>query len=188
MFADINKFTDKLIQYGITAEHFFVLYLIDTRDTINLKKYMDVFGKLNSQIIIDLIEKNYILNTNPKGKTFDLGSLVVTLEYAEEEVKSLTEDELFDQLLDVYPKHVIVNGTKYPTTGLSLSDMTLAKKAYIKEIGENKVLHYEVLSLIKEWKQKVGEVAPFKIDKFITSKYWNELRNEKDNGIKPRIY
>lgn len=188
MFTDISKFTDKLVQLGLTAEQYFVLFLIDTRDVVNLKKYIEGNGKFDKNIFTDLLDKGYLLNTHPTSKSLDLGNLVVTLEFAEENVKEISEEEAYEQLLDAYPKFVEVGGTKYPSTGLNLSDSNLACKAYAKEIKNNKLLHAEILSLLRIWKQSVGEFAPFKIDKFITSKYWTELRTKNDTEIRPRIY
>lgn len=188
MFTDISKFTDKLVKYELTAEQYFILYLIENRDVNNLKKYINKNGLFDGKVVHQLIEKGYLLNTDPKSERFDLANLVVTFEFIESEAEILTDEEAWEQLLDEYPKFVEVNGTKYPSTGLNLQDSIQAEKLYKKEIEKNKVLHAEILVLLKRWKKDIGESAPFKIDKFITSKYWIELRNLDNNANKPRIY
>lgn len=188
MFTDINKFTDSLVKYELTAHQFFILYLIDTEDLPNLNKYINSLGKFDGNDIQVLLDKGYVINTNPNDKHFNLGSLVVTLEYAEEKVEGQSDIDLFEELLDAYPPYVIVNNVKYSTKGLSFQDEEKARIFYIKEIRKSKVLHAEILSLIRKWRDIVGDVAPFKIDKFLTSRHWIELRNITENHVRPRIY
>lgn len=185
MIYDVNKFTDYLVQLQLTPTQFFICWLIERRDLENLEKYLRGVGKFDSEDFTLLIDRGYLINTDPKGKYFNAANLVVTLEFKE---MLVDEDEAFDELLDAYPKYVVVDNNKFPTTGLTLQDHLLAKQEYHKVIKNNKMLHLEILRLITEWKKTVGENAPFKIDKFITSKYWKELNKESDYVQKPRIY
>lgn len=186
MFGNLTEITNNLVALGINAHQFYILQLIDTRDIDNLKKYIGTFGKFDSDDFKLLLDKGYILNVNEKAKTLDLSNLVVTLDY--KELAILPDEDAFEQLLDIYPKNVIVNNVKYPSTGLSIQDYQAVEKIYLKQISKSKFQHSENLRLIGKWKEDVGENAPFKIDKFVTGNYWEVLKEAEKNGTKIRIY
>lgn len=186
MIYDVERFTDYLVQLKLTPTQFYICWLIEQRDTDNLEKYLKGVGKFDSEDFIYLIDKGYLIDVNPKGKEFTTGNLIVTLEFKE---MLVDEEEAFDELLNIYPKFVTVNGVRFPTTGFTLHEHLLAKQAYQKVIKNNKYLHVKILSLIDTWKKSIGENAPFKVDKFITSKYWEQLEGKVDEYVqKPRNY
>lgn len=185
MIYDVDKFTDFIIKMQLTPTQFFICWLLERNDVGNLKRYIDAFGKLEEKDLEYLIvDKGYIVNTAPQSRYLDVNSLFVSIDFKESIL--IDEDEAFEQLRDAYPKYVQVNGTKFPSTGLTLSDHTVLNEMYAKEIKNNKFRHEQILNLVEKWKETVGENAPFKIDKFITSKYWKELEIKKDE--RPRIY
>lgn len=186
MFGNLTEITNNLVALEINAHQFYILQLIDTRDIENLKKYIKTFGKFDTDDFKVLLDKNYIINVNEKAKTLDLNNLVVTLDY--KELAILPAEDAFEQLLEVYPKHVIVNNTKYPSTGLNIQDFKEVERIYLKQISKSKLLHTEILRLIGKWKDDVGENAPFKIDKFVVGSYWDALKEAEKNGTKIRIY
>jgi hypothetical protein len=185
MIYEIDKFTDYLVKLQLTANQFFILWLIDNKDIKNLEKYIKGIGKFDSEDMITLVDKGYLVNTNPNSSSFDLYSLAVTLEFKEMVIEP---EHAYDELLDVYPRYVEVQGKKWPSTGLTFSEESMARDAYSKVIKKNRLLHIKILGLIKEWKEVIGESAPFKVDKFITGKYWLELEESKIKNVKPRIY
>lgn len=185
MIYEVDKFTDYLVDTKLTPTQFYICWLLDRRDLKNLEKYLKGVGKFDSHDFMHLIERGFLINTDPNGKSFDANSLVVTLEFKE---MLIDEDEAFEELLLIYPKYVVVENRKFPTTGLTMTEHDLARKAYHRAIKNNKFLHVKIIRLIEEWKRKIGESAPFKIDKFITGKYWNELENEGQNEQRPRVY
>lgn len=185
MIYEVDKFTDYLVDTQLTPTQFFICWLLERRDLDNLSKYLKGVGKFDGHDFQYLIDKGYLVNTDPNCKEFNASNLVVTLEFKE---MLIDEDDAFEELLDIYPKYVAVDGRRFPTTGLTLSDHLLAKQAYHSTIKNNKFLHIRIINTIKTWKDKIGEDAPFKIDKFITSRYWLELEKDTNHAEKPRIY
>ncbi len=186
MIYEIDKYTDYLIKLDINANQFYLCWLLYTKDYDNLKKYVDRFGNFNEGDIKDLIDKGLLLNTNPNANSFNTKSLYVALPFAEEII--VEPDDAWDELMEAYPREVIVNNTKYPSTGLKWEEEKELKQSYTKEINKNKFLHRSIIKLVKEWGERNGGYAQFKIDKFITSKYWRELKKQGENHAKPRLY
>jgi len=186
MIYEIDKYTEFLCNYKITANQFYICWLLYTKDYTNLKKYVATFGKFEEDEIKDLIERDFLVNTNPKATAYNVQCLFVTVDFADKII--IEPDDAFDELMEHYPKFVVVNGNKYPATGLNWQDEKGLREAYGKEIKKNKFLHNTVIELLKEWKEQNGGYALFKIDKFITSKYWKELKQAKENHVRPRIY
>lgn len=186
MIYEIDKYTDYLCDMGISANQFYFCWLLYTKDYKNLKKYINRFGNFEENEIKDLIDRGIVLNTNPKATAFNTESLHVGLDFAEQII--IEPEEAFDELMESYPKFVVVNNNKFPATGLNWQDERGLREAYSKEIKKNKFLHRSIIELLKEWKEANGGYALFKIDKFITSKYWRELKQAKENHVKPRIY
>jgi len=186
MIYEIDKYTDYLCDLGINPNQFYICWLLYTKDYKNIRKYIDKFGNFDTEDLKGLIDKGYVISSNPNALAFNTSSLFVGLDFAEKII--IEPEEAFDELLSVYPKYVMVNNVKYPSTGLSFSDEKGLRELYTKELKKNKFLHKSIIESVKKWGEDNSGYAPFKIDKFITSRFWKELKKAEENNVKPRYY
>lgn len=185
---EADRVTELICKHKITPTQVYVLWLLYTGDTANMKKYMDVFGGFERQDFEDLETKGLIIWTNREAMAYRTTDLVVTVEFAEE-LASINPDDAYEELSSAYPAHLLVNGTKIPAKTLKWEELVAAEKAYKQAISKKKFLHQRVLMALNKWKEQNNGYATIKIDKFIHGRYWEEIEKEEDNGTaKPSYY
>lgn len=187
MIYETEKYVDLLIKLGITPNQFFICWTLYNKQFGLLKRYIDMAGVFKAEDVDVLVAKDLILLTtdNPKLR-YDVVNMVVTLQFAEEIV--IDEDTAWEELFKAYPNHLLVNSTKYPAKGLTISDERACEQKYGELLKKNKFLHTRIITLIERWKQDNNGYATMKIDKFLVSKYWEELDKSENTGLKPRMY
>lgn len=186
MIYEIDKYTDFLCNAKINPTQFFICWLLHNKDYKNLKKYLELVGVFNKEDFKDLIDKGYLLNSNPNATSYDIINLFVTPEFAEYII--IEEDEAFEQLMEAYPDYVLVNGRRFPAKGLKLDEEKGVRELYGKIIKKNKFLHFDIITITKEWKVATNNEATIKIDKYVVSRYWEQIRNSNESTNKPRIH
>ena len=181
-----DKVNELICKYKITPNQVYILWLLYTKDWTNIQNYIDIHGSFNTQDFVELEEKSLIVNTNPEGR-YSTAHLCVMLEFVEERA-DIDPEDLWEEFFDIYPGHLVVNGTKIPAKTLKFEEEKGVKAAYIKAISKNKFLHQNILVLTNKWKEANGGYATIKIDKFVIGRYWEEISKQENEQPKSRIY
>lgn len=187
MIYEIDKYTDYLCKHKITPNQFYILWLIYTKDSTNIKKYLASMGNFPREDFDVLVEKGLLIHFNKQAKEYDIINLYVSPEFAESVL--IEPDDAWSELFDTYPSHLIVNGNKVPAKTLNYTDSKGVEEAYTKIIKKNKFLHARVIASVNVWKEANNGNATIKIDKFVMGKYWEEIERTTDSGTaKPSYY
>lgn len=186
MIYEIDKYTDVLCKGKITPNQFYICWLLYTKDDVNLQKYINMKGGLDTADLQDLIDKGFILNSNPKALAFSTANLFVSLEFGE--LVLIESEDAWDELFNAYPAYLIVNQNKIPAKTFTFTDERLAKEAYTNILKKNKFLHKRIIEAVEKYKEQNSGYATIKLDKFITGKHWEEIDKQDEQQSRPRIY
>lgn len=184
MIYETEKYVDILVKLGITPNQFFICWVLYNRQYELLAKYIEMNGVFKKEDIDGLVNKDLILLT--KAGSYDIGEMVVTQEFAEEMI--IEPEEAWEQFFNTYPNMLVVNNIKYAAKGLSISDELACVTKYTELLKKNKYLHIRIVNAVEKWKKDNNGYATMKIDKFLTSKHWEELEKSENTNAKPRLY
>lgn len=185
---ETDRVSELISKYKITPTQVYILWLLYTEDVTNIKSYIQVHGAFKEEEFKDLINKGLLLHVNRDALSYRTVDLVVTLEFAEELAKIDPEDA-YDELFDVYPAHLLINGNRIPAKTLTFPDEKACRESYKKAISKDRFVHQKILAAVNKWKDQNNGYAKIKIDKFVAGKYWEEIDKQEDDGIaKPSYY
>lgn len=184
---ETDKISELICKHKISPTQVYILWLLYTEDSVNIKKYIQVFGNFQRKDIEQLEEKGLLLWTNREATSFRTTDLTVMLEFAE--AVMVNPDEAYDELFQVYPSWLRINDKKVPAKGLQFQDEKAAREFYKNLISKNKYLHQRILVAVNKDKEANDGYARVKIDKFLTGRLWESIEEEKDSGTaKPSYY
>jgi hypothetical protein len=184
---ETDRVTELICKHKITPTQVYILWLLYTSDNANIEKYIQVFGGFEEKDFKDLESKGLILHTNRNAGSYIASDIVVTLEFAEELAK-IDPDEAYEELFNVYPDHLLINGSRVPAKTLKHDEQQAVEKAYKKAISKSKFLHVRVLAAVNKWKEENNGYAKIKIDKFVIGRYWETIEKEDNDRGDIRIY
>lgn len=162
--------TEFLIKNKLSATQFVALYLIKEREIDLLMKFLKETDTLDNfiQSISKLIKQGFILDY--RADMYDFKYLEVNDKF----VQLVSGGDLFQELIEYYPKSVIRPDGR---VDYLLTDLPKAKKTYTKLTQNNKALHQHIIQCLKEEieeKEDGGGLAYMKrLPKWISEKSWN---------------
>lgn len=185
MFVDFNLYVKYLSDHKMTADQFAYCWMIYHKDMNNIEKYVRAVGPFSQQKILDLMERGYILTSNPGSSDLYLGELVVTPKFTDQILFDIGyEEEVLDDFIRIYPPFVMVQGTRYSTTSI---DRESISRYYVNQVlKRDKIKHKMIIEKTKKVVKlmEIGEIAIVKLDKFIRGHQWNiPLEGEGDKQI-----
>ncbi len=122
---------------------------------------------INSDMIDNLLTKGYIKPfAIQNAPLFDPTNYEVTQTI--EKYFLFNTDEAIEQLVEVYPKSIVIDGKQIP---LILLDHDLMGEVYSKAINYSLKKHKEILSLISSNSDNIN----FKLENFIRGRMWKDL-------------
>jgi hypothetical protein len=179
MISDISKYVDFLTEHEISEHQFLLLWLIHTKDIVNIKKYKKVFKEFNTEAIVDLIDRGWIDDfglVKDNMRTYNIYDFMVTETFTKAVI--VDEEDAYEELKKVYPKWFNIGGNRIPAiTG----DPRLIAKEYWKCHKGNKLIHQKIVEITK--KALEGKPPPVKIENYILNRMW-ELLEEDTQGSK----
>lgn len=184
---ETDKVNELICKYKINPTQIYILWLLYTEDEKSIEKYIEVFGNFKEDDFKELVDKGLLIWTNRKAESYINKDLVVTLELVEELDKKDPRDA-YDELFEMYPAWLVINGKKIPSKTLTFSDEKSIIEAYGKIISKGKFLHKKILALTNKYKEMNDGNAIVKIDKYVTGRLWEEIDKEGDNGIARTSY
>jgi len=96
----------------------------------------------------------------------------------------IDEEDSYEELCQVYPKWLLINGSKVPAiTG----DPVKIAKDYLKCHKKNRIAHERVINITKNW-FKSKPYAQEKIENYILNRRWNLYEEELTKGSKENIF
>lgn len=186
MIYETRKYINILNKLQITPSQFLFCWLLYNKQWEELKAYFNGGNKFSVEEIDDLDDKGIIHNMARAGDKIIPAHILITELFNQEMI--ISPDDAWEELMDKYPPKVMVNSVAFASKGITLSDEKELKERYTQYIKGNLPLHRQILALIEKWKEKNNGYAQFKIDKFITSKYWKDLETERDNNAGTALY
>ena len=179
MFIDFNRYIQCLVDKKLTPNQYIICHLIYHRDLNNMKKYVDSVGKFNKKDIEYLIDKGYLLSTNPNN-VGDFISLVATKLFSDTII--IDEEEAFEEVLDIYPDFFYINRSKVASK--ACSNILEVEKYYYKLIKGDRFKHESIIEKSKKVIRMMeeGKLNWHKIDKFILGQMWKLADKEKLEG------
>lgn len=180
MITDIDKYVDFLTENKITEHQFLILWLVHTKDEKNIIRYKRAFGQFNIDQVRDLIEKRFIddFGTIKDGKIeFNIYNFVVTDKFSEKVI--VDEEDAYLELCSIYPKWMVVKGTKWP---MIKGDPYKIAKEYYKSHKGNKLSHQRVLNITQQYFS--NHPVQGNIEDYILNRRWNLLEDEIVVGSK----
>ena len=183
---ETSRISELISKYRISPTQIYILWMLYTKDDKAIEEYIKVFG-FKKEDFKELIDKGLLLHTNSKAESYITTDLVVTLELVEHLVK-IEPDEAYEELFQLYPAFLNINGKDVSAKGLTFSDEKAAKAAYASIISKDRFLHKRILEAVVKYKKDNNGYATVKIDKFLTSRLWEDLENKTDDTVRPSYY
>lgn len=134
--------TEKMYKFGIDANEYALLQLIQTRMLSSAKKFVDNVPALTFSTLEKLTNKRLIHHSHLLGEKLDVSKIAVRSTFTGEANKN----DLFEEFLLVFPGKVIrPDGTAdYLKTELNKS-----KKLYTQLVKKDEVLHKQIMACLK---------------------------------------
>lgn len=187
MFINDKKFVDVLCKYGLTPTQYFFAYMIHKGQYEELFRYCQTVDLIELEDIQLLEEKGFIIDTNKFSE--DLGRLTT---YSKKYICTSSfldlimreTDDLFEELLDMYPVFINVEGSRYPARSTNAGEKGQYSTAelYKKYIKGDLELHKKVLDLV-EWAKNNDQIG-CGLAKFVAGKRWEELQELKSGNAR----
>lgn len=181
IFVETEKYVDFLVKHKLTPSQFMFCYLKASYDMTSFRKYIKEVGPFRMEEIKDLITKGYLEDfnaTNPNGTKQDyVDSYIVTPKFHKEIF--IETEQAGEELWKAFPPFIHINSTRVSARSC---DKEVLIKSYCKKIKNNKNIHEEVLSLLKQAVER-NEIK-MGIEKWVGSEQWNilkELYNKDSN-------
>lgn len=184
MIINIKKVIEICVKFKITIEDFFFLYLISTRDTANMRMYVNHIDGFSDKFMTRLEKKGLLLDmTTYKSKDdfYEDGSKRVMLHNLhttpdfdtalESAGEAIDLQEAYDELMDVYPYEITgTNGQKYNArTGTYETN----SEKYLKYIKRNPDEHETIVAATKYGRD--NNLIKMGLEKYIATRYWGSL-------------
>lgn len=130
---------------------------------------------ISREMIDNLLRKNYIRSYDTLNTpTFDPTYYEVTEKI--EKYFIFNTDEAIEQLVEVYPKSIIIDGKQIP---LILLDHDILGDVYSKAINYSLKKHKEILTIITSNSDNIN----FKLENFIRGRMWKDLSTTNTNKV-----
>lgn len=149
MITDIDKYVEFLTENKLSEHQFLILWLVHTKDEVNIRKYRQSFGQFNIDQVIDLIQTGWIDDfglIKDNYKTFNIYDFVVSNKFSNRVV--IDEEDAYQELCAVYPPFMDVKGVKWP---MIKGDPYQNAKDYYKYHKSNKLKHQEAVEITKAY-------------------------------------
>jgi hypothetical protein len=169
IFVETEKFINFLVKHQLTPNQFMFCFIKATYDMNSFRKYIKSVGAFKSEEIKDLITKGYIEDFNDKGRDY-IDSYLVTPKFTKEIF--IETEQAGEELWATYPPFITINTSR--VSARSCDKDTLIK-TYCKRIKNNKNIHEEIISLLKEAISK--DEIRMGIEKWVGSEQWNNLKD-----------
>jgi len=170
MIPNFNLYIRFLADKKITMNQFGFLWMIYHRDEKNLTLYQKEVGAFSMKSIEDLVDRGYLMHTNPNADKLYMGEFVTTPLFSEQ---ILIDDEVgaLKEIIAVYIPFFIIHGKKQLTTSV---DKPALAKIYHKRIGGDMIKHRIIVEKTKKVAEMMRseELNPMKIDKYIIGEGW----------------
>ena len=178
---DINRYVDFITENKISEHQFLILWLVHTKDEENVAKYRKVFDQFKPEEIIDLIDRGWIEDfdiVKNGERSFNIYNFIITDKFTE--VVYIDTFDAGDELIKVYPNWLMIDNRRISAKSC---DHDLLAQRYAKIIKNNRQKHEDIVRLIRKMKEK-SEFAKIGIEKFVSSRHWNLLKEEleEDSG------
>jgi len=171
----IPDFIRLLSKYQINEHQFIICWIIHTKDTATMYKYLNEVSHIRQDDIEDLLDRGIVLNT-ARTRTYELDCMTLNGEFADglflfdakeagEELWRMFPVRFYTRTGDIFPAKTVRNRTKL-------------LESYVRNgIGYNANEHDRVLKLTTLYLQMVhdGELLGMGIEKYIESKYWEQV-------------
>lgn len=177
MISDVDKYVSFLADNHITEHQFLILWLVYTKDTANIKKYKQSFGDFDYQAIQYLIDSGWLDDFGIAGQAreYNIYDFIVTEKFMK---VVIDEEDAYKELCDVYPKWMVVKGTKWP---MIKGDPEENAKHYKRFHKNNRLVHDRVIRITKEY-FKTNPVQSNILD-YIQNRRWELLDAELKQGV-----
>jgi hypothetical protein len=184
IFVETDKFINFLVKHNMTANQFMFCYLKANYDIAHFKKYATnrknyvaeakaegrtvPGGVISSDELKDLVHRGYLEDFNDKGRDY-IDSYLVTPKFTKE--MFIETEQAGEELWATYPPFITINTSR--VSARSCDKDTLIK-TYCKRIKNNKKIHDEIITLLKEAISK--DEIRMGIEKWVGSEQWNNLK------------
>lgn len=173
---DVKRYTEYLCRLDnkVDSNGFYFLILVWKRDveSNNLlkKRKRKIIDKEQLEYLIETAE--YIeWDSNTISKSINEVSItdfVVTKKF----LNLITVDSraAFKELQEIYPKYCVIQGKKINARNLTLEE---GERTYEEVIKNDRLLHFKIIEIVKDYKRYFGEEAPKSLKNFIKLKEWD---------------
>lgn len=179
MLVNFDLYVRFLADKKMTMNQFGFLWMIYHRDEKNLVLYQKEVGPFSNKAIKDLIDRGYLVQTNPNSDKLYMGELLATPAFSGQ---ILIDDPraALDELIDVYIPYFMIHGKKQLTTSV---DKDVLAKTYHRKLGGDRIKHRIIVEKTKKVAEMMrrDELNPMKIDKYIIGEGWTAADLEDDD-------
>lgn len=177
---DVKRFTEYLCRLDskVDANGFYFLVLVWKQDVES-----NNLLKKNKKKIIDKEQLEYLIETAKyidwaNNDSKPLEKVTITDFFVTEQFLKLIAIDMktaFKELYDSYPKHVQIENRKVNARNLNFDE---GEVLYNKAINGDRLLHFKIVEIVKEYNKVFDGVAPKSLKNFIKLQewdYWQEI-------------
>jgi len=185
---------DKLCDFKLSLEEYFILYSVFYNKVSILKKYTSNIKPIKTNVFLELRDKGYIVLKDEQVITFANMLKTDKLKLIFDPLDDVDFTNLFNELLKTYPKSIktLTGGRRFLHNNLQGCKNTYKEILFDKKLNiYNKELHDNILKCIKiYYKEHVKdnrEVFLQLLSTFLNQKTWEQYLDEDKKSVKPII-
>lgn len=183
---DLNTILNICIAYNLTFDEFFLVYMTflaqDEEDHAEyLNKWFSNGGKERLRTLFNSLKDKGIIIKSYNPTSYNPNEIEFNKHFLKGWLKQ--SGEMGQELFDLYPSFVEVNGKFYSLKNISKKFYSLDEFYfyYSVTIGHNPEKHKEIIKILEWAKEK--NLINFGILEFIASQKWIMFKEMKDKGI-----
>lgn len=177
---DVKRFTEYLcrLDSNVDANGFYFLVLVWKQDieSNNLlkKKQKKIIDKEQLEYLIETAKYIDWANTDSKPlNKVSITDFIVTEHFLK--LIAIDMRTAFKELYESYPKHVQIENRKVNARNLNFDE---GEVIYDKAINGDRLLHFKIIEIVKEYNKIFNGIAPKSLKNFIKLQewdYWQEI-------------
>lgn len=168
---DLDRYTEFLVEHKLSPNQLYFLLCKVHGKSNRLIAYSKEVGGLPFFELKDLEDKGFVVISKPKEEFSNVSLNDIYLTPSVKAILRFDISEYCKQFFKVYPSWMIIDNRKVT---LKAVEYHLLEKQYAECINGDFNVHNKICAYVKKLKAQNNGMGSMRIDKFLTSKLWED--------------
>jgi len=177
---NVVEFIDLLAKYEINEHQFIICWIVHTKDTKTMYKYIAEVSNFRRADIENLLERGILLTPSSNYKSYELDCMTLSGAFADG-LFIMDIIEPGEELWKMYPSRMFTEDGKVLPLKTVRNKEALLKYYVVDCLKYSLIKHQEVLALTETYIEftRAGHMSNVGIEKYIRSHMWEQVAEIK---------